>query len=245
MSNSSARPTSTDSLTKLVNQTTHGFAVGDVIRFDQAMNKFVIALADSLINCTGSWIVSIFLDVDNFYITQTGWVNNLTGPFTIGIQYYLDPAGGLTQVRPSAVGEVILACFVPDTTTSGYFYGGSGELITSGSFSTLNVVDTNQTMMANNAYATNDAGSVTLAIPPAFSVGDEFVIFAHTAGGFQITMGVTVKVYDVGLGVSTTAGGTITSTVQGNTITFVCIIDSTDLNPAFRVLNSKGALTYA
>lgn len=241
----SARPTSTDLLTKLINLPGHTFAVGQVLV--EKIGVWSTAQADSLINCAGSWIVSIVVDANSFYVTQTGWVNNLTGPYTVGIQYYLSPtsAGNLTATKPITVGQVLFPCFVPDTATSGFFYGGSGELITSGAFRAWHVVTINQTMVANEGYVTNDVGSVSLAIPAAFSVGDEFAVMAHSAGGFQITMPPSFKVYDVGVGVSTTAGGTITSTVQGNTITFVGVIDSTDPNPALRVLNSKGALTYA
>lgn len=239
----SARPTSTDLLTKLINLNGHGFTVGQVLV--EKIGVWSTAQADSLINCAGSWIVSIVVDANSFYVTQTGWVNNLTGPYTVGIQYYLSPtsAGNLTATKPTTAGQVLFPCFVPDSATSGFFYGGSGELITSGAFRNWHVNNTNETMVANDGYAIIGAVTVSKAIPAAFSPGDEFAVMLHDAApaAFIITMPGGITVFDVGAGVSTTAGGTISSTVQGNTIIMVGMRANTEL----RVLNSKGALTYA
>ena len=239
----SARPTSTDLLTKLINLPGHGFAVGQVLV--EKIGVWSLAVANSLINCAGSWIVSIVPDANSFYVTQTGWVNNLTGPYTVGIQYYLSPtsAGNLTATKPTTAGQVLFPCFVPDSATSGFFYGGSGELITSGAFSNWHVNNTNETMVANDGYAIIGAVTVSKAIPAVFAPGDEFAVMLHdpAPAAFIITMPGAVTVFDVGAGISTTAGGTISSTVQGNTIIMVGMRANTEL----RVLNSKGALTYA
>lgn len=237
-----ARSTSTDELTALQNLTAHGFVVGDLIIYDGA---WVLAKADSLAHCAGTVMVSIVPTVDTFYVTQTGFVNNLPAGFTPGVQYYLSPAGGLTATRPMATGQVILPCFVAIDTSTGFFYGGSGELIQSSIVAAWNVVTTTPiTMTVNNGYIANGGSSTTFVLPATYAVGDEFSIVDHSGNGFVITQtlgGVSQQVFDLGLASTAGATGSTTTTVAGQSITLVAAV----ANAALRVIENKGSFIYA
>lgn len=214
----SSRPTSTDLLTKLVNQA-HTFDLGEVLIFNGA--NYVPAQADSLAGSQGIGIVSIIVDANNFYLTQTGWVNGLTmnAPYAAGSQYYLSPLlpGELTTVAPTAIGDVYLPCFVADSTTSGYFYTGPGRLIESPTAVTWTVVTVAgpTQMVANNGYVSNSGVTVQLDMPAAALLGDTIYV-ANEAGQFQINIGAnTVQV------ASTLGNTSITSNSVGDSVTLV------------------------
>lgn len=241
-----ARPTSTDSLTKLVNLAAHGFSVGQALIFDGA---WVLAQADSLANCAGTWIVSIKPDADSFYVTQQGWVNGLPaiGGGDVGVQFYLDPAnlGVFTKVRPTTVGNVILPCLVYDTTTTGFFYGGSGDIIEASTlFAWTTTTTTPINLAANNGYFANGVGATTYVLPANYEEGDEFIICDHSGNGFVITQtlgGVNQRVFDLNLASTAGAAGTTTTTLAGQAITLVAV----ETDGALRVVDNKGAFTYA
>lgn len=140
MSNS-ARPTSTNLITELIIQAAHGFLVGDIIVNDALAGppNYFLAQADVLDHCFGAMMVSIVVDVNSFYATQTGFVSGLTpgspvghpivvGGLVAGTSYYLDAAtpNKLVTTAPGGVGNVVLGCFKADSTTSGFFFGGAG-----------------------------------------------------------------------------------------------------------------------
>lgn len=250
MTSYTARALSTDKLQHVIRQVAHGFSVGTIVIFNGA--TYVLSESNSLANCQGSMMVSFVVDADNFYVTQDGYVIGLTtsptnpgGAYLAGVQYYVSPStpGTLTSTQNVTAGQINLPCFITDSATSGYFFGGSGNAIESGGLSNWFTVTSGLTMALNTGYHANGGGMLSFAIPPIFTVGSTFRLTAFSAGGFQITMGVTVKVS--GIAGSTTAGGTITSTVQGNTIEIVGVVASTDPNPELIVVSSKGALTYA
>jgi hypothetical protein len=221
----SARPTSSNALTELVSLTAHGFVVGQVIIYDGA---WVLAEASSLAACAGSWMVSIVIDANDFYVTQTGYVGPFTAaagndvPYTPGVQYYLSPtsAGHLTTVMPAAAGQVVLPCFVADSTDTGYFYGGSGTLVESGQLFSWSTVNTNVANTGvNKGYFTSSGGTITLTLPPdgSVAVGDEIRV-SNLAGNFEILLHAsqTINFGDV------VAATSITSSAVGDSIELVC-----------------------
>jgi hypothetical protein len=239
----SARPTSTNELTQLVNLTAHGFHVGQVLIYNGA---WVLANASSASTSAGAWIVSIVPSVDTFYLTQTGWVNNLNSAYfdgaviTPGIQYYLSAvnSGNFSSTKPVGGSDAILPCLVCDTTTTGYFYGGSGYTVTAPSSIAWNPVATNTTMTSNNGYyvTTNS----TLTLPATSAIGDIIRIANFGATGFTVAQHAGQQI--TGLGVSTTSGvgGSLVATNAGCSVEMVCLVASS----AWQIISSTAGLAF-
>lgn len=102
-----------------VNQTTHGFSVGDVVRCTGA-NTYTESQADSASNAEVAGVVSAVADTDNFTLSHAGRVTGLSS-LTAGTIYYLSEsaAGAITATEPSGDGEISKPVLVADTTTSG------------------------------------------------------------------------------------------------------------------------------
>ena len=117
-------------VTNDVNQTTHGFSVGDVIRAD-GTQTYAKALADTSSNAEVVGIVSAVADVDNFTVQMGGYVESLSG-LTANTVYFLSEsgAGTLTATEPGTIGEISKPLLITDTTTSGYFFNFRGQEIT-------------------------------------------------------------------------------------------------------------------
>lgn len=115
-----------------VSQSTHSFAVGDVLRYNAGTSRYVKAQADSEANARVVGIVSSVTDADNFVMTQLGLVTGLSG-LTAGLQYYLSDsvAGALTATEPVTVGLVSKPQLIALSTTSGYFFNFRGNVIAS------------------------------------------------------------------------------------------------------------------
>lgn len=188
-----ARPTSTDSLTKLINQPAHGFTdIGLIVTYSLASTKYVLSAADSLLNAQSPLMISIIVDSDNFYVTQEGWVSGITTaetPFTTGTQYYLSVGnpGHLTATVPAAAGNIVSALFVADTTTSGYFLQTGGTLIGGASFpSVWLTVNIDTQMVPDTGYYCNSASNINLTLPASMITGQSVGAQTINTGGFTI-----------------------------------------------------------
>ena len=113
----------------LITQTTHGFVLGDVLRYSGS--TLTKAQADSSANAEVVGIVQSVVDTNNFYLITDGLVTGLTG-LTAGAVYYLSPttAGTLTVTEPGTTGQVSKPIFIAASTTSGYFHNFRGSVIT-------------------------------------------------------------------------------------------------------------------
>lgn len=122
-------PAGGSAVTKAINQSSHGFSVGNVLRLN-GTSTYAKAQADSASDAETVGIVSSVVDPNNFVITVIGYVTGLSG-LTANTVYFLDPssAGALTATEPSANGQVSKPLLLADTTTSGYFYNFRGQLI--------------------------------------------------------------------------------------------------------------------
>ena len=113
----------------------HTFSVGDVLTFNTG--TFVGADNTSEANSQVVGMVSA-TEADAFYITQEGYVSNISAPFPLvpGSQYYLSATPGLmTATEPTTPGEFLAPLFVAYTTSAGYFSATSGVQITNPSVS--------------------------------------------------------------------------------------------------------------
>ena len=119
-------------LTDSIAQTSHGLAVGNVVRFDGT--NYVKAKADTAADAEVVGIVSAVADANNFTLTTGGRITGLSG-LVAGDVYFLDPvtAGALTTTEPTTVGFVTKPLLIADSTTSGYLFNFRGEVIFSGS----------------------------------------------------------------------------------------------------------------
>jgi hypothetical protein len=238
----SARPTSTDLLTKLVIQAAHGFVVGQVVTFNGT--NYVLAQADVLANCNGIMMVSIVVDANNFYVTQAGWVSGIVATFTPGSEYYLSAAsaGSLTNTPPSGQTNIIIACFLADTAHSGYFISTPGIAASIGSLG-FAVVTTNTSMAPNTVYATNSAGQLSMLLPAAMVAGQTLQVVSMGTGGFVITQGGGQSINFVQDNTTTGAGGSITlattSGVLSGNLEIICLTSNT----LFKVIKSTGNFT--
>lgn len=118
---------SADAVTKSVNQSSHGFSVGDVLRLSST--TYVKAQADSAANAEVVGIVSEVDDSNNFTLTTHGRITGLSS-LTAGTVYYLSEssAGDLTSTEPSGATDISKPILVADTTTSGYLINYRGLL---------------------------------------------------------------------------------------------------------------------
>lgn len=199
-------------------QVGHGFAIGDVVRWDGV--DWVYTDNTSEANSEQVGMVSGIADVDHFYLTQDGRVTNVTvapvnpgGAFVPGTLYYLSSTPGkLTATKPSAVGVVELPCYVAYSATNGYFFSGVGTLIESGSLFQFNAVNSNTTMVSNNGYKTEGAGAISLELPAVYNFGDVIKIATSGTGVITITQPAFTNIQLVDQ--STTPGITGTLTLQ-------------------------------
>lgn len=249
----SARSLSTNLLQQAISQA-HTFVVGDVITFNGA--TYVKALADAATNCETPMMVSYVSDANHFWATQVGFISQITAtpavpPFVSGSQYYLSEitAGKLTTIAPSAVGNVVIPCFVPTSTTSGYFFGGSGgSIVTPPSqmpWLTVNSGDSPVSMVINTGYWVNVAspGTVTLNLPASMGTSDIIEIANINTGAFIIKAGgaQTINFIDQ----TTAPGGTITLDATLGVISGSIRIQCYTTNTAFKIMTSTGNFIVA
>lgn len=119
---------STDSVHVNVNQSAHGFSVGNVLRVQNATATYIKAQADTAANAEVVGIVSSVTDSNNFVLVMFGYVTGLSG-LTKGTIYFLSDvtAGLLTATEPTPNGvKVSKPLLVANGTTTGFFTNERG-----------------------------------------------------------------------------------------------------------------------
>ncbi len=103
----SADPPRTEGKVIDVNQASHGFSVGNALRYNGS--TWVGAQANSEANVDSVWIVSAVIDTDNFVLTLSGRVEATGHGYTVGETYYVSPstAGAITVTKPTGGGEFV------------------------------------------------------------------------------------------------------------------------------------------
>lgn len=239
----SARAFSTNLLTELVNQAAHGFTVGQVLVYSAGLPGYVLAKADNTIDSAGCLMVSVVATANSFYTTQNGYVSGLPFPVTAGSQYYLSPSisGSLTSTSPTEAGQIILPCFTPDSTSSGYFYTGTGQIIQPGGLLKWVNASANQILSINQGYYVT-ANNLTLTLPVASNVGDRLVITNYSGNGFTIAQNnvPSQKIYGLNASSSAGSGGSVVASLPGSTLDMVCLQTSTN----WQILNDNGGLQF-
>jgi hypothetical protein len=120
-----------ESLTKLINQTSHGFNCGDVIGFGSGV--YSKPIANGAYNGEVLGIVSKCYNANCFDLTQAGYVTGLTG-LVANCTYFLSPsvAGLLTTTEPSTPGQIDKSVLIATSTSTGWVLPYPGYYITSG-----------------------------------------------------------------------------------------------------------------
>lgn len=130
------------------------------------------------------------------------------------------------------------------------FLNGTGMNITgSGSSITFNsvgggmtwnlVAGTSQTLVAGNAYVTDNGSLTTFTLPATAAFGDSFIICGNGSGKWTLAQNAGQSVL-VGLDTSTTGvGGSVSAINREDSLQIVCIA----ANTLFKALNWQGSLT--
>jgi hypothetical protein len=123
-------------ITKLINITSHGFNINDVLGWSGGTyNK---ALASTTYDGEILGIVSKCYNANCFDLTQAGYVTGLTS-LSINTTYFLSKttAGLLTSTAPSLAGDIVKPVIIADSSTSGWVlpYAGFQLAVNSGSTS--------------------------------------------------------------------------------------------------------------
>lgn len=214
----------TEIIQHLVVQNGHNLQVGNVIYYTGTL--YARAYNNTQLTAQTIGIVSNVVDVNQFYVTQAGFLPILPGPYVPGGFYYLDGSGnpgGLTLTPPVASGTWVVPLFVAITNTSGYYFNNAGRLNTPGGTSfTWQTITANQTLAANNGYWVNGVGALNnLRLPVTMMVGDRISVWDLGGNGFTITEQAGQSIL-LGNNVTTVTTGTIVSAIKGNRVDLTC-----------------------
>lgn len=149
-------------------QNAHGFTdVGTIVKFDGV--NFVEAQADSLNNGSGVYMISSIPDGNTFYITQNGFVANITRQvYVAGTPYFLSSAsaGELTSTQPTG-NNVVVPCFFAYSADSGFFYSIPANFSTR-ELNNLGTTNINANLLFDTAN-TYDIGSLNTPVKDIYT----------------------------------------------------------------------------
>jgi hypothetical protein len=113
-------------LTEDVNQTTHGFSVGEWLYHNGTI--YALADADAASTAESIGVVSAVAGANDFTIQFGGKITGLSG-LTAGEAHFLSQtAGAITATAPTATGAVSKPVLIADSTTSGFIFNMRGAL---------------------------------------------------------------------------------------------------------------------
>lgn len=121
---------------------------------------------------------------------------------------------------------------------------GSITIAATGAGFTWNAVSgTSATLVANNAYVSNNSALTTYLLPATATLGDRFSVFSSGANtGFSKVTQNTGQKIRLGSSVTTTGTGSLTGTAIGDVLNLVCV-DGTGGAEVFQVQDSVGNFT--
>ena len=128
-----------ENITKMIEQTSHGFDVMDVVGWSGG--TYNLAIADGTYDGEILGLVSKCYNADCFNLTQAGYVTGLTS-LSANATYFLSDAtaGLLTSSKPTTTGHLVKSVIIADSTTSGWVLPYPPYLlsVSSGETSSLN-----------------------------------------------------------------------------------------------------------
>lgn len=145
---------------KQITQTSHGFSVGQPIRYSGT--TYVLSKADTSSDAEVDGMVGTVIDANNFVLVSIGYITGLTG-LTAGTTYFLSAAtaGVLTSTAPSTAGQISKPIFRADSTTSGYFIDYRGIAIAA-SANYVNVGSGTTGQYASTKFGLTDGATIAL-----------------------------------------------------------------------------------
>lgn len=121
--------TSSENITKVINQASHGFVLRDVIGFSG--NTYNKAIADGTYDGESLGIVSEVVDTNNFKLTQAGYVTGITGLVSDSTYFLSDVTYGLlTPTKPTTIGHISNTILIAASTTTAWVLPYVGYTIT-------------------------------------------------------------------------------------------------------------------
>jgi len=167
------------------------------------------------------------------------WLQLLTGAASPGIDEVTTDDGS-PSVKPDGNGNINIVGGMGVSVTG----NGPGDTVTisaSGVGLTWSVISSaTQAVSVQNGYFANRGAGVTFTLPATAAVGDAFAISAINAGGWTLAQNAGQTVHFGNQDTTTGAGGSLSTTAIGDTITVVCSVANTD----FVVINSIGNITF-
>lgn len=246
----------------LMNPTAHGILVAEG---SSAFNPIVLTNGELLIGSTGADPVAAALTSANSTIAFTTGAGSLSldlaAPVTVAYggtgltsitAHGILVGEGTSAVNPIVLtnGQLLIGSTGADPVAAQLTAGsgisiidaaGSITISTTGSTNWVNVTTTTQAVAVNTNYVANNVALVTLTLPSTAAFGSEFEFTAAQAAGFLIAQnaGQSIVFGDDTTTVGT--GGSIASTLAGDSIRLVCIT----ANTKFQVLSSIGNLSVS
>lgn len=226
-------------VTMSVTQSSHGFAVGNVLKYSGS--SYAKAQADSAANAEVVGIVSTVTSSNIFVLTMAGYVSGLSS-LTAGTTYFLSTssAGALTTTAPSTAGQIWKPLLNTDSTTSGIFSNYLGLVVPSTTTASTTVtITTSQTASVGFRYFTNSASLVTVTLPSTASVGDLIRVDGRGLGLWKIGQNSGQVIHGGSPDTTVGTGGSLTAQSRYDCVTLVCMIANTD----WIIEDERGTLT--
>ena len=163
--------------TRRITQTSHGFAINDVIGWSGGTyNK---AIANGKYNGEVIGIVNKIVSSNIFDLTQAGYVSGLTGltGLTTNKTYFLSDsiAGKLQTTKPTVLGHVVRSVLATDTPASGWVLPYPGYLLTTGTTSS-------GTSVGAGLGLTNLSNVFNVNVTNTVAIGTEIPVKIHSTG---------------------------------------------------------------
>jgi len=219
---------SSERITKLICQTSHGFSIGNVLGWSGG--TYNRAIANGLYDGEFIGIVSKCHNANCFDLTQAGYVSGLTS-LTANTTYFLSPtvAGLFVSNEPTTNNYVSKAVLIANTTTSGWVLPYPGYAITTGT--TVGIVN------ACNGLST-DGVSVCL--------GGTLTQNTFINGAYQFLMGNSISPTIIGF----TADNSILSAINAGPSINICgvnddIVLNTNSGTSIRVCGITNCVTIS
>lgn len=130
----------------VIQQTNHNLVVGQIVRYDGTLLKYVKSQANNGTNADVIGIISGVGSADEFTVTTQGMVTGLAG-LTAGTSYFLSAtvAGGITATVPTTLGHISKPVLMATNATSGVFVNMRGI--------SISVLDTSKEVAPQNTHS--------------------------------------------------------------------------------------------
>jgi hypothetical protein len=162
-------------LVREIAQTGHGFILGDIVRLDGS--DYVKAQANNSTNAEVVGIVSRYIGVDDFELTEVGYITGLSG-LSANTVYFLSATveGTFTETDTLVVGEVSKPLLQAIDATSCYFFNWRG--IENAEEAPLPIATDYSlgTIIVGSGLSVDSTGVVSVSIPRVMITYDDYTI---------------------------------------------------------------------